>query len=633
MMLVAIAGLVPAAASAQTASAPLTTFTLEKPADVRAAERAAAAPAPPAPTVLPRDRDVLKATLGLGYLQDADWGSEVRAYGDVRGHQVAFDGLFTDGPHSLQFDHGSGSVADPDRGWRLEGGDIFSSLRGASRGGRFTMRLFGLRPSIAILTPRFPTLIAGSVDRRRLTVATYRDSVHLFPGNTFDMEVASDGSYFGSLLFNLPRVTFQATHRRNQPPVDNIDTSTMLDIRIARGLTLGGGVLWSDEQGQQSRWETVSLRLPLGHRVSLTLERAYVRSADSSNATSSISGVVGSGRMQLFHRYQWGRTDLRYLSDVDGPAYLSMTLDRQQAQSMAHIAAGSRLNFTFQVASAWSPRGAVQTWEELQTSWRASKYTTVELVTSVPDFGNMQRMRARVVQQLPYAFALEADYGRLSAYQAIPYELDRSRAKLMLSRTFGVSSPARGGELRGVVVDHAGHSVAGARVVAGDYATYTDKDGRYVFEHLPRGQYDLALDPNQLPANYAWDGRREHLDVSFSSRINANLHVAPLNSIHGRVYHDTNLNGRYDTGEGLPGVVVALEGRVVATDRDGGYSFFNVWPGARTLTLVTSRLPQGYVAGTTTSRDVTLSDEGPVTNADFQLLRKERPIVWREPIK
>jgi hypothetical protein len=199
----------------------------------------------------------------------------------------------------------------------------------------------------------------------------------------------------------------------------------------------------------------------------------------------------------------------------------------------------------------------------------------------------------------------------------------------MISRTWRMATPASGGSVRGVVVDHAGRPVAGALVRLGPYAALTVSDGTYAFVRVPPADYALTLDPHALPASYAWDGRGRTLRVTRRTDGHHTLLVTPLNAIHGRVYVDTNANGTWDTDEGVAGAVVRCGAdRVAATDETGAYSFYNVWPGAHDLSL--GPLPAGLAAHGASTRAVTLSDTAPVRGADFVVARIVRPTVWQE---
>jgi hypothetical protein len=168
-------------------------------------------------------------------------------------------------------------------------------------------------------------------------------------------------------------------------------------------------------------------------------------------------------------------------------------------------------------------------------------------------------------------------------------------------------------------------------VKLGPYSTESDAIGAYNFRHLPAGAYELSIDPHLLPADVAWDGRVERLELTARARTRADLHVAPLNAVHGRVYCDRNGNGRYDTGEGVQGAVLQLGGdRFTATDQSGTYTFFNLWPATYVVGLITQKLPETYTAADP-ELTVTLGDNGPVTGADFQVAPKVKPVIWTEP--
>ncbi len=155
-------------------------------------------------------------------------------------------------------------------------------------------------------------------------------------------------------------------------------------------------------------------------------------------------------------------------------------------------------------------------------------------------------------------------------------------------------------------------------------------NGAYVFENVPRGDFDLELDPNLLPADYAWDGRARHLSVTPATRSRIEMVVAPLNAIHGRVYADRNGNGRFDSGEGVRGAAVCLNERVTATDANGAYDFYNVLPGAHAVRLDPARLPEAFAIADPRPLQVELSQGRPATGVDFLVLSKTKAIIWRE---
>jgi hypothetical protein len=613
----------PAAMPSTSTSTPLQgalrTFTIEKPATIVEQERQTET-ALRVPLNLPKAHESLHTTVGLGYVQGADWGGEILAIGSAAGIQVQLSTLLTKGSTGFLLDRGSLSLFDPERRWRVEAGDIFSNLRGASRGARVSWPAAGgRRPAIAVYGPRPGT-------PHRQTVVSYRDQIQIGAQTLLDAEVASDKSYLVRSRLVVSRVDLEASYRSHRKPVSARDASLSGGIRVWHGVTLTGSLLRSTQGGERSDWRMVAVRVPFSRSFDVTLQRAYAATDETANTTSAAMANVAAGRLRLFHRYQVGEFDY-------ARAGFSSSIERQQTQSMASYMSGSWLNLTLQLATQRTDTGQTQHWEELQTTVRLTRSTTVRAVTAVPDMRNAKRFRAHFRQDLPFQFAVQADYGRLSAFQAIPNELDRSRLKVMLYRTWNVATPARGAEVRGRVIDEAGRAVSGARVKLGSYTVDTDPTGFYVFRHVPRGVYDLALDGQFLPAGYAWDGRALGLSLTSSTKMLTDLLVAPLNAIHGRVYCDRNANGRYDAGEAVASAVVHLDDRVTATDQNGAYSFYNLVPGSHVLRLNREKLPAEFEATGPVDLPVELGDFQPVTEADFRVAVKTKPIIWRGPGK
>jgi hypothetical protein len=569
---------------------------------------------------MPRGHDALRATIGIGYVQGADWGTEINAAGGFAGTQVQLNSLFTSGREGFVVDQGSLSVFDPDAQWRVEAGDLFSQLRGASRGVRFSLPTANAlrRPAVAVYGP-------GRGSRRQGTVVSYRDQLQIGRQTLLDAEFASDKSFFLRNRLLVGGLDVESAYRSYRRPAPTSDASLSAGITIWHGVGLNAGIYQELGSGDRNQWRTIALRLPITRYFDLTLERSHAGTRDSSHTVSAAMGSVTAGQLRLFHRMQVG--EYEFGRDALG------TIERQQSQSVASYNAGARLNVMLQLATQRMDTGQVQHWEEMQTSVRVTSSTLLRVVTAVPDIKDAARWRGYFRQGLPGRFAVQADYGRLSAFQTIPNELDRSRFKVMLFRTWDLATPARGGTVTGRVIDDAGRAVPGAGVKLGPYTTESDARGTYTFRYVPAGAYDLGLDRNSLPADVAWDGRDERLTVSASTRASADLRVAPLNAIHGRVYCDENDNGRFDRGEGVAGAILHLGDRSTSTDHDGAYTFSNSWPSTYVVTLDATRMGKDFGVVGPAAVTVTLTDDGPVTGADFRVAKKSKPIIWTTPAR
>ncbi len=188
--------------------------------------------------------------------------------------------------------------------------------------------------------------------------------------------------------------------------------------------------------------------------------------------------------------------------------------------------------------------------------------------------------------------------------------------------TFGYQGP--GGVYGGIYDDQdldgnpspADMGIANVRVTLldaqGDVVTdmLTGEYGDFYFDNLPPGDYSVALDPSTLPENHTqvwdYDGLETPHGAAFT--VQAGLSVEDVTfgyqgpgGVYGGIYDDQDLDGNPSPGDvGLANVRVALlgsQGDVVTdmlTDSNGGYYFDNLPPGAYSVELDPSTLPESY---------------------------------------
>ena len=136
----------------------------------------------------PPQRDRLRVSTGIGYLQGADAGGDISATGKINGMQTDANLFYTAGPLGFQPTSGHVSMFAPDARWRGEGGDLYSDLRGLARGARVSWNGAGQQ-----WTPSLSLYIHGA---NGATVVGYRDRVQVLPHVRVGGEVTSDGATF-----------------------------------------------------------------------------------------------------------------------------------------------------------------------------------------------------------------------------------------------------------------------------------------------------------------------------------------------------------------------------------------------------------------------------------------------------
>jgi hypothetical protein len=568
---------------------------------------------------LPPQHDALRVATGIGYLQGADFGGDVSASGKLNGMQTDVTGFFTAGPMGFQSRSARVSIFAPDGRWRGEGGDLYSDLRGLARGARLSWSL-GQKwtPSVGVYVHGSNPASSGA------TVLAYRDRVQLLPHVRVGGELTSDGATFVQTQYTPRRLDLTAFYRSTRGPFAGHDKGISGGLALGRGVAVSAAMRVSDAASDSSQWQLASIRLPLARQASVTLERSWWTGSADDGATNAMTLQVPLGPVRLMQRVQWGRTDYRHRAVPFG-------FDRRQSHSNVSYTPGPWGNVNYQQSTQWFDDGTVQEWDEVSSMVQLGRRTTAQFVTAFPDITDPQRFRARVTQRLSPTLQLEAQYGRLSAFQMMQASVgEQSRVMITIRKTWQVHSPARGGEVRGRAVDQADNRVPGALVRLGPYSAITDRAGEYTFTRVPDGQFELGLDRNKLPASYALDEKPRALTVTRGSRERVDLQVIPLNAMRGRVYLDRNHNGVCDEGEGVPNAVVAVNGSVTATTATGAYAFYNQPPGRYTIRLDVPRLPKGLAPASPAELAAELTADSPLIGLDFTVEKKDMRVIMRE---
>jgi hypothetical protein len=393
--------------------------------------------------------------------------------------------------------------------------------------------------------------------------------------------------------------------------------------QLGHGLQLYGGISESQRETGTDHWENISLRYPLWRGTDLVLEHTRNIANQAQNSTTAAMVLWPLGPIRLLTRFQWG--DRAQQSGVLGWIGHSY---RELLASMA-FSAGKRISFDYQMSTRWQQDANSREWAQLVSTYRLSSRTQLQMVSNFPHFSDPERLNIRLTQQLRNDLQLSVEYGQLFSYQGYSEPAHTRGVMILLTRSFEVKTPSRGGEVSGRVFDEAERPVSGVTVYLGEYRTITKVDGSYRFTRVPPGTYELYLDVHTLPANMlAVEGRRT-LTVSSGTRECITLRTIPLGAVIGKVYLDANGNGRMDPGEGVSNIAVGCDTLVTASRADGTFRFDNISPGAHTLRLLTKNLPENLELDSPEEVPITLSASGDVVTPIFRVKHREKPVIFQ----
>ena len=600
-------------------------FSLPKTADERQAsareddDLLALRERPLAPEVQPSSRESFGVDLGAGLVGGGGGAFDLLGSGTFAGHRVALASFLTGGPSGVTLRSSHLSIDSPSASWTAEAGDLLSEMRGLASGVRVSRRMGARwRPGVTLYANDWR--VPGDK-----AAVSYRDDILITKNIDVRGELSTDGSRFGAVRLIAGRGNIDAFYRYS-PQRDTTDRGVSMSYNMGLGLTAYGGLRRSAGASSE-RWSMVGVAMPLIHGSTISLEEARTSRAATSDTARTLGLQLPFGPIRVMQRYTW--TDVALL---DAPA--SIDVGRRQLQSMASWSPSSRVRFTYQLATQWLAGSTARQWTELESMVRLTSRTTLQAVTGFPQMNSAQRLRVGLQQQLPRAFRLSVEYGRLPAFQSRTLTSpDVSRLLVMVRRTVQVPTPAAGTTVEGFVRDDNGAAVSGAAVSLGRFMTTTRTDGRYRFEHVPPGDHGLALVADRLPAAYSADFAERTVHVGGGAHdVQADLAVRSLRAIHGRVFLDRNGNGRMDTGEGQSGVVVRLDdtGTATLSDDVGMFAFYNLEPGRYAVWIDGARLRTGLGVAAAARRTVDLEPDSAATNIDFELVVRDKPIVFKE---
>jgi len=528
--------------------------------------------------------------------------------------RLDFNLFTTQGARGMRYGGGQAVLRDDSRNSRIEVGSILSDLWGAGTGLRIGTSRDGRWSNVSLYVP-------GVNSSYRSASLAYSSELRLSSRLSVGGEAATDGSLFLKNRFLSGPLQVYG-YKRIMRDASRQGQGVSASYAFARGINLSAAISRSGSGSSRSDWQSVALQLPVTRTISLTLNRSLSTQETGRTGMSGVALSMPIHRMQVSMGYQFGSTT------TNGPTYSATSRQRALNLAMGYpVNPGAR--FDYQMSTRWQDDGSAVQTGQLLSAFRLAKSTDLQIVSGFPNLSDDSLMRFRLVQNVSSNRNFALEYGRLQPYQSGDAAPADRGFTLMFNQSWTAKTRASGGTVRGRVLDPMGKPVRSVRITLGQYHQRSDAAGRFEFKNVPAGNYDLAVDPASLAANFQDRAERIAVQVTERSNDSREFHIVPLGSVNGRVFEDSNGNGRFDDGEGVANVVIHLGDAVTMTRPDGKYSLDNVAPASYSVSLDLERLRTGLVPASPSAAPVTLKPDQAVDSVDFIVRRQEKSIEFQ----
>lgn len=569
---------------------------------------------------LPPDHDRLNIGLGIGYVQGADCGLEITSSGRLAGGDLSMSGVVTDGDLGTRLRSSHLMWLDREGGTGVEAGDMYSETWGLVQGIRYLWKTSGNHwPTVSL------NLSTSRTDNPHPSLS-YLDELKLGTALSLRAEIGTDKSQY--MNFRYDGYPFQLFAFRRLLSQDLGKSEGVYgSLSLSRSVwVFYGTTSTTDQWDKTSVYKNVGVRLPLFRRWGLTLGQTQFQD-DNTCTTSSSAGITVplSGVMHLYLRYQRNSWDVDTLSGT----LLNMHSSTDTLLTSLSLFASPKVHLDYQRNSV-AQEGRTVYCEQLVTNYMLSPATTIQAISGFPNITDSDILRLRLDHRLKNDLSLTVDYGKLSPFQSKNDVFGKRGFMVMLRKTWPISVPARGGNVSGLVVDQLGQPVQSVSIRMGNYTAVSDKNGRYTFSVLPTGKYKIGIADDSVPADYKVETTAQEIKVERDSTQQVDFKLVPFGCILGRVYMDKDGDNSYDPGEGVSDIAVCANDRVTATDAEGRFAFFNLDPAHYTVRVAAEYLDKKYAVHGSASREVDLPPKGSITDAEFRLEYKKKPIIFAQ---
>lgn len=440
-------------------------------------------------------------------------------------------------------------------------------------------------------------------------ILAYGDEFIFSPNIHLQGEVSSEGSYAGGLRYDGPNLDF-SIYGNWLEAQSRLKYGSSLDYNLGNYCSLG----WSREKENKDIRQRWTVKIPLLSTWELFLEgRKNEYNQEKKDRIISLTNFFTlSDNLKGKFRYE----DIVQEIFEEGEW---VTYPSHRYIASLNYVINPKLRFDYQIVATYNKK--IDTHTRLRADYKISPKAKVWFSTAFPEIFKKEDLKS-----IGFEYQLNSDWQLEAQYQGF----QQNYFYLKLCKSFSFDTPTRGGTIYGKIKDSLGNPVPQIKIKAENYQVITNEEGEYEFKGIPPGDYEVVIARETVPARYQAETVSQSISLKSGRKNEINFQLIPLSSLIGQIYEDRNKNGKCDSEEGIPGVVLGVDDRITASDSKGVYGFYNLPPGNYRIYLDLERLPNGYEVEGETEKYVELVSYKTITGIDFTLKTKKKKIIFQQ---
>jgi len=486
--------------------------------------------------------------------------------------------------------------------------------------GRLPSKIYGMEEAVRFVWKRkgseFPqknwsslSLYFPDKELKDNLILAYGDEFNLSPNIYLQGEVSSEGSYTGGL-------SYDGTNLDLSVYGSWLEAQSTLKYGTSLGYDLGNNYFfgWSGKKENDEFSQRWIVKIPLLSTWELFLEgREHEYSQEKKDKIISLTNVFSLNN-NLKGRFRYENITQEIFEEEGWVNYPS----QRYIASLRYVL-NPKLSLDYQIVATHNKGIDAQT--RLRADYKISPKARIWVGTAFPEIFKKEDLKS-----IGFEYQLNSDWELEAQYQGF----QQNNFYIKLCKSFSFDTPTRGGTIYGKTIDSLGNPISQIKIKAKNYQVITNEEGEYEIKGIPPGDYEVTIARETVPARYQAETVSQSISLKSGGKKEINFQLIPLSSFIGQIYEDRNKNGQYDPGEGIPGVVLGVDGRITASDSKGSYGFYNLPPGNYRIYLDLERLPDAYEVEGETEKYVDMVSYKPVTGIDFTLKTKKKEIIFQK---